>query len=54
LLIIHETGKNYNAADRSGTLLPHGPLAPSMDIQILGPIRLLIIQQADIMQGKCK
>jgi len=53
LLIIHETGKNYNAADRSGTRLPHGPLAPSMDIQILGPIRLLI-QQADIMQGKCK
>lgn len=53
-LIIHETGKNYNAPDTSGTRLPRGPLAPSMDIQIIGPIRLLVIQQADNMQGKCK
>lgn len=51
-LIIHETGQNYNAADTSGTRLPHGPLAPSVDIQILGPIRLLVIQQANNMQIK--
>lgn len=53
-LIIHEIGQNYNAADTSGTRLPNAPLAPLMDIQILGSIRLIVIQQADNMQGKCK
>lgn len=47
-LIIHETVKNYNAADTPDTCLPHEPLGPSVGIQ---NFRLIVMQQADNMLG---